>query len=281
LNSMAAAGGDVLYDTNVTGFTDPIVLGHIVLDNTAEHVFVAHALQPPYFVGKVYAVSVADRRLIDADNNPDDGNPAFDALLVRNSIGWAYSIAYDDVRHEILVGNRDDAGFVTAIAWEKWGTFDRAAHLTLPTPGVRTVSLGAQLPPFQAWFLDFAGGTGIALWPQYTVALLLRSGASAADLTYTDATVTMTSDSHFLTIIPSRQSWFTLFADFTEWDETKRQIAVEERSWSTLRRIYRYESHHFNLPDKGLPRSFAVDAAGKKLYVAYSNRPVIEVFCLP
>jgi 6-phosphogluconolactonase (cycloisomerase 2 family) len=59
------------------------------------------------------------------------------------------------------------------------------------------------------------------------------------------------------------------------------QTAVEERSWSTLHRLYRFESHHFVLPDRGIPRAFAVDATNKRLYVAYQNRPMMEVFCLP
>jgi hypothetical protein len=275
LNSMAATGGDVVYDTNVTSFA-----GHIALDNSGEHVFVAHALQPPYFVGKVYAVSVAERKLLDADNNPNDGNAAFDTLLVRRSLGWAYSIAYDDIHHEILVGNWN-AGFITAIAWEKWGTFDRSAHLAVPTPGVRIVTVNAQENQFQPWFLGFASGVGITVWPQNSIAERFQSGAGASDLFYADPTVSIASTSHFLTVVPSRQSWFTICQDLTESDGDKRQTAVEERSWSTLHRMYRFESHHFTLPDRGFPRAFAADAVGRKLYVAYSNRPIIEVFCLP
>ena len=276
LGTMAKSGNDVIYDAVPNGFP-----GHIVLDNSAQHIFIAHARQQgPFFSGKVYAVSVAERTVIDADNNPSDGNTAFDTTLIRQSVGWVYGIAYDNSTNEILVANRD-AGFITAISWSKWGTFDRGAHLALPTIGVRAIRVTTQLDQFQPWFLGFDGGTGIALWPQSAAGVRFRSGAATADLAYTDPTVAMSSEAHFLVVVPSRQSWFTLFSDFMEPNVDKQQRAVEERSLSTLHRLYRYESHHFNLPDRGNPRTFAVDAANKKLYVAYANRPILEVFCLP
>jgi len=276
LAGLAAAGSDVLYTTNPSGFA-----GHLALDDFLQHVFVAHAIQlGPSFVGKVYAVSVGERKVLDADDDSTDGNAAFDTLLIRQSLGWAYNVAYDDVRHEVLVGNRT-TGFVTAIEWAKWGTFDRSAHLSLPTPGVRKVNLDTQLSPFQVWFFGFAGGIGIGAYPQNSGMVRFQSGSDAGDVSHTDPSVNMRSDAHFLTIVPSRQSWFTLLEDLTEWDTSKMQTAVEERSWSTLHRLYRFESHHFVLPDRGIPRAFAVDATNKRLYVAYRNRPMMEVFCLP
>jgi hypothetical protein len=275
LSSMTAAAGDALYSTNPSGFA-----GHLTLDNSFEHVFVAHAVrQDANFIGKVFAISLADRKVLDADNDSTDGDAAFDTLLVRQSLGWAYSIAFDDSRHEILVGNRDSS-FVIAIDWAKWGTFDRTAHLTAPIPGVRKVNLEAQVSQFRAWFLDFAGGVGIAARPQTTDMIRFESGANEASVSLNETSVQMTSDRHFLTVVPSRRSWFTLFEDVTA-PVAERQTAVEERSWSTLQRISRFESNRFVLPSRGIPRAFAVDATNQKLYVAYSNRPILEVFCLP
>lgn len=276
LTTMTKSGRDVLYDSVPIGLP-----GHIAMDNTSEHVFVAHARwQGTSFVGKVYAVSVTQRELVDADNNPGDGSAAFDTLLIRRSVGRAYNIAYDNSTDEILVAN-NDAGFITAISWNKWGTFDRAAHATMPVPGVRSIRVNAQIEQFQPWFLGIGDGSGVALWPQNAWAVRFSSGSGAADLAYTDPTVAMSSEVHYLTVVPSRQSWFTLFSDFTEPDVDKQQRAVEERSLNTLHRLYRFQSHHFVLPDRGFPRTFAVDAANKRLYVAYSNRPILEVFCLP
>lgn len=276
LASMTAVAGDAIYSTDPNGFA-----GHLTLDGSFEHVFVAHAIQQgPNFIGQVFAISVADRKVVDADNDSTDGDAAFDSLLVRHSIVWAYSIAFDDSRHEILVGDRN-VGYVTAIDWTKWGTFDRTAHLVAPTPGVRVVTLGTELDQFRAWYLDFEGGAGIAAHPQTSNVIRFESGAGEGSASFTDQTVNMKSDNHFLTVVPSRGSWFTLFEDLTESQDTLRRIAVEERSSSSLRRILRYESQRYKLSRRIPPRAFAVDVANHKLYVAYSNRPVLEVFCLP
>ena len=277
LASMTAAAGDAIYSTDPNGFG-----GHLVLDNSFEHVFVAHAIQQGFnYIGKVFAISVADRKVLDADNDSTDGNAAFDTLLVRHSLGWAYSIAFDDSRHEILVGNRDLL-YVTAIDWTKWGTFDRTAHLAAPIPGVREVTLGTPISQFQAWYLGFEGGVGIAARPQTTDMIGFESGADQGAVSLTVANEFLKSDNLFLTVVPSRRSWFTLFEE----DEIVGSVAmtltaVEERSWSTLERINRFESHHFLRPSPGVPRAFAVDATNRKLYVAYRNQPFLEVFCLP
>lgn len=279
LATLAADGSDLVYESNGNGFG-----GRLILDGSRQHVFVTHTVLQVTdrltYVGKVFAYSVAERTPVDADNNPNNGHVTFDTALVRGSLAWPYNIAFDDVRHEILVGNRN-SDYITAIDWNLWGRFDRTAGLVAPTTGVRKISMSRQIPVFQVWFLDFADGVGIAASPQHSDIVRYRSGDDAGGLGYTETTSSLKSENHFLTIVPSRQSWFTLFEDITPSDDQKWRTAVEERSLSTLVRTNRYESRFFVLPDRGQPRAFAVDAVHKHLYVGYRNRPILEVFCLP
>jgi DNA-binding beta-propeller fold protein YncE len=274
-----ASTGDFRYCDTAGGLP-----GRLTLGPSGEVIFVTHQIfqasaQGVIKAGKVYAVSIPGRRFVDADNDTTDGETAFDTSLALGSLAYPYYIAYDPLRGEILVGNHD-GGFLTAIAWSEWGRFVRQSKPA--TQGVRKIPMNAEQPSFQVWFFGFAGGIGIAGGPQTPPATVrYESGEVSGNLTYSDVSVNMSSDNHFLTVVPSRQSWFTLCQDVTESDIFKRQTAVEERSWNTLHRLYRFESRHFVMPDRGQPRAFAVDAANKKLYVAYRNRPILEVFCLP
>lgn len=281
LATLTADGSDIVYDSNRDGFG-----GRLTLDGSRQHVFVTHTVlrvsDRLTYVGKVFACSVAERMLVDADNDPSNGIVAFDTALVRGSLAWPNNIAFDDLGHEILVGNRN-AGYTTAIDWTFWGTFDRRAGLVAPVAGVRKVAMNQQDQRLQVRYLDFADGVGIAADHQYSEMVRYQSGDDGSKLLYTETAASLKSEDHFhfLTIVPSRQSWFTLFEDITQSDNQKWQTAVEERSLSTLRRVNRYESHLFVLPDRGQPRAFAVDAVHKHLYVGYRNRPILEVFCLP
>ena len=270
------ATGDLRYSSVPSGRA-----GRLAVGPSGQVLFVTHQIFqvfPDRFVkeGKLFAINIPSRKLIDADNDTTDGLVAFDTSLALGSMAYPYNIAYDPSEDEILVGNHD-GDFLTAIKWSEWGHFVRQSKPA--SQGVRKIPM-TSLPAEQVWFFGFASGVGIVAQPNGATARYL-SGAAAGDVFHAATQVTMSSDSHFMTVVPSRQSWFTLFQDLTESDPLKQQTAVEERSSSTLRRLYRYESKHFVLPDRGFPRAFAVDAANKRLYVAYLNRPIMEVFCLP
>lgn len=278
--SLSATGEDVPYPSAVGGQSD--YDGRLTPGANDEYVFVTHVIREGIkTLGKVYAISVLQRQMIDADDNPFDGEFAFDAGLVENSIFWAYNVAFDDATGEILVGNRTSP-FITAIDWDMWGQFDREAGLAVPTAGVRVIDMTPPdnaAPGFGVELWGFAGGHGIAAKSLSGKAPMLhyQSGSESWSDFHMETVIRPAISNHVVKIIPQRQTWFTSFADLDR-EFSGVITAIEERPLGTLQRLYRYESRFIEDP---APRAFAVDAVAHLLYVIYDNRPILEVFCLP
>ncbi|MEW5702291.1 MAG: carboxypeptidase-like regulatory domain-containing protein [Candidatus Zixiibacteriota bacterium] len=282
--TMAASRADVVFETDMS-----FLGGRLALDDTREWLFATVGRQTLSFpdpVGKVYAVSLRSGLVVDADNDPADGNNAFDDDLVAGALGWAYNIAYDPLAGEILVGNLSvpfpEGPFLTAISLAKWGAFDRDSDLVAPTAGVRKVNMdpGEGFTGFAVDYWDFAQGIGVAGRSQSAFLMVTyeTGGTSYASKLRDNKVHPATRDlDHVLKVVPERQTWFMLLDDPSRPDEVRS--AIEERELSTLQRHNRYETQlvvDFFL----VPRGFAVDAQAERLYVAYRNEPVLEVFDL-
>jgi hypothetical protein len=125
----------------------------------------------------------------------------------------------------------------------------------------------------------FAGGHGIAaksLSPMLPI-MHYNSGDTTWSHLHVETIISPATTNHVIKIIPLRQSWFTTIKDP---DRNPEDVltAIEERSFESLQRIYRYETRFIEDPT---PTAFAVDAENRLLYVAYSQRAFLEVFCLP
>lgn len=276
-STMEKVGNDVLYFPEQT-----VHPGKIALDDLRENVFVTHGVRlGTQVAGRVWAVNIAQRQMIDVDDDIFDLVFSFDTNLVAGSLGWSYGISFDAATQEILVASRQSK-FITAIDWTMWGDFDREANLSIPTTGVRRIPIVPQSGDsvgFGVEIWGFAGGYGIAAKRLSGTAPFLRysSGGSAADMMFTETAIAPASTNHTLKVIPERQSWFSMFRD-PDRANNGVQHAIEERSTATLQRVYRYESMYI---DDATPTAFAVDTDNGLLYVAYSGRKAIEVFCLP
>ncbi len=280
--TMTKIGEDAIYPTAQEGQSD--IEGRLALDAAHENVFVTHVIRQDRTInGKVYAVAVTQQQLIDADNDIFNGEFAFDANLVANSILSAYNIAFDDATNEILVGNRTSPT-VTAIDWSQWGEFDRDAGLSVPTAGVRVIDM-APPPPYnddQSYGVEvwgFAGGDGIAIksFSAKVPILHYESGKDTWSNYFVETTISPSLTNHVVKIIPERQTWFTSFQDPSRQFEGV-VTAIEERPFDSLQRLYRYESRFIDQPN---PTAFAIDAQRNLLYVAYGQQSYLEVFCLP
>lgn len=280
--TMTKIGADAIYPSAQSGQID--FEGRLALDAGHENVFITHTIrQGITTMGKVYAIAVTQQQLIDADDDVFNGEFAFDANLVANSIAWAYNIGFDDATNEILVGNRTSPT-VTAIDWSQWGNFDREAGLSVPTAGVRVIDM-APPPPYnddQSYGVEiwgFTGGDGISIksFSAKVPILHYESGNDQWSNYYVETSIYPASTNHIVKIIPERQSWFTSFRDQSrEFDGVLS--AVEERSFTTLQRLYRYESRFIDEPN---PTAFVIDPQRNLLYVADGGRTFLEVFCLP
>ena len=274
--NLLMVGNDVIYH----GAGSDNYGGRLAVNPTGELVFISHTVQDgPNFNGQVYAVSVAQRAMLEADNKPLNGLFALDNTLVGGALGWAYNLVFDPAANELLVGNRI-SNFITAIDWSKWGTFDRDAGLSMPTEGIRHVIMEPPSPYNQGFGIenfDFAGGVGVAsrLRSGPTPIMRYESGGTAEDLYYLEEQSYPSATNHIFRVIPSRDSWFSVFSDDTRGDKRR---AIEERSLETLQRTYRFESRYVLNPSE---LAFAVDPAAGLLYVTYKDRTFIEVFCLP
>jgi hypothetical protein len=267
--------------------------GRIAIDPNREHLFVTHTVRDGgRFLGQVFAVDVADKDFVDADNDPNDGEFAFDNELVDNSLIWAFNIAFDANTNEILVGNRIDT-YLTAIDWTKWGQFDRTAGLAAPTDGVRLVSM---VPPpphnvdegFRVEFWAFAGDKGVAAknpngitrYTQYDSPEGTRGAYYLEPEEPKETRVTIASAEYTIKVIPERDSWFSVFRGPRISGLGGNTTAIEERNFGTLQRRGRYESQAIAFDMDAQPHAFAVDPIAKVLYVAYANQTFVEVFCL-
>ncbi len=276
IGTMGVSGDDVFYTTNQGTFA-----GRLAVTPTGTDVFVTHRTQSGFnFDGQIYCANVAQRQLQDADNDIEIPNPnfAFDHSLVSGSINWPYDIAIDPARNELLVGNYRDT-LVIAIDYTLWGTFDRSANLVAPIPGVRKIVMATGTPGFAPWFWNFADGHGVAGWPGSGEAPLLtyESGSAAFGLKLVDPGVALSSAAHHLTIHASRGTWYTLVTDPSRPQSVRE--AVEERSLTTLTKSARFETRFFETPALD-PRAFAVNTRTNKLYVAYTNKAILEIFQL-
>jgi hypothetical protein len=125
----------------------------------------------------------------------------------------------------------------------------------------------------------FAGGNGIAsknVSGEISI-LHYESGADSWSNYYVETPIYPATRNHVVKVIPQRNSWFTAFEDLArEFDGVI--AAIEERPFTSLQRLYRYESRFLEEPG---PTAFAVDAENKLLYVAYAQQTFIEIFCLP
>jgi len=277
--AMTASRADVIFETDLS-----FQGGRIALDDLHERLFVTVGNQPVFTpVGKVYALSLVTGLWLDADNDPADGDFAFDDDLVAGALGWAYNIAFDPAAGEILVGSRVvpflQSPFLTAISVSKWGTFDRDSNLTAPTPGVRKINMdpGEGFTGFAVEYWDFAGGIGVAAKSLSGRAGMVTytSGGTTFTTKLVEENTQLVADNQFLTIIPERQTWFTLIEDPGRPQAVRKSI--EERELSTLQRHNRYETRFLEDPPL-VPRGFAVNTQTQRLYVAYQNSPILEVF---
>lgn len=273
---MTTIGDDIIYNNQAAALHHP---GKLALGVNGDVLFVTHAHRPSISstpLGQIFAVSLATRAFIDADDDPANGEFAFDTALVAGAFGWPHGIAFDDATTEILVGNFDQT-LVSAIDWTLWGTFDRAGGPVSGTGVVRTIDMNPGVAGFAVWLWDFAGGQGVAAWKagrQIPMAAY-QSGSSESSLTRIEENIIFDSDNLILTVVPDRQSWFTSI-----WPEDGNP-GIGERHLGSLERRHRYESMFaFNLEFEVKPRAFAVSAATGKLYVTYRKEAILEVFDL-
>jgi DNA-binding beta-propeller fold protein YncE len=273
----AISGSDVIYESTTSGNHE---VGKITADDLGQTLFVTHGRrQLATVIGAVYAISVSQRQLIDADDDPSNGSDQFDLDLVAGSLDWPHGIAYDSDAGEILIANRQSGNpFMTAIDWTMWGSFNRDAGLTAPNDDVRILIPGQTATGMSLDYLVFVDGVGITGDQQSPVYRYLSSGSSYAE-TYEeiDIEVDLRSADFVATIARDRDSWFV-----PTFITNPGRKAIEEWNLSPIGRKHRYGSTLIVFPTP-IARAFAVNSVGGKLYVAYENYPAIEIFdlCAP
>lgn len=272
ISTMALHRDDIFY-TNET----VQVGGHIVVTPNGADVFVTHQTRSGFnFDGQVFCLNVAAGDYTDADNNNIDGKFAFDSSLVGSSVNWPYGIAIDENTSELLISNYRDTAIV-AIDLAYWGTFNRSANLSAPIPGVRKILMTTGVAGYTPIIWGFDGDLGVAASPSFgSVAYETGSTEPSGDLF--EAGLSFSSDRHHLTIHSVRGMWYTLVNN-PDRPQSVRE-AVEERSLTTLMRSARFETRFSETPALD-PRAFAVNTQSNKLYVAYANKAILEVFTLP
>lgn len=276
--TMTSYRGDVQYA--LYRGAPPVIddqFGHLVVTPNGTDVFVTHRQrQGTNYNGQIYCINIAQGVLFDADNDVPNGNFAFDSNLVGSSVNWPYGAAIDPATNELLVSNFRDS-VIVAINIAQWGSFDRDSNLTAPIPGaVRKIAASSGVAGFRPWFWDFSGGTGVAAHPSFGIAGY-QSGGTASTVSLPTPGMSLPFSTHHLTIHPPRETWYTIIDDASRPQSVR--FSVEERSLSTLNRLRRFETRFAEIPEL-MPLAFAVNRATNILYVAYSNRAIIEVFPL-
>lgn len=271
INTMTAHREDIFY-SNV-----PVqVGGHIAVTPNALDVFVTHQTRSGFdFDGQVFCLSVITGTYNDADNSSLDGRFGFDSSLVGSSVNWPYGIALDAARSELLVSNYNDTVLV-AIDLAYWGTFNRSANLIAPIPGVRKIPMSTGVAGYRPYLWGFAGGRGVAAHPSSGM-LAYESGGTAPSASLTQAGLSLSSDRHHLAIHPDRGTWYTLVSNPDRPQSVRK--SVEERSLTTLSLDRRLETRFLETPALDA-RAFAVNTATNKVYVAYANKAIVEIFQL-
>lgn len=271
ISTMTAHRADIFY-TNQT----VQIGGHIAVTPNGLDVFVTHqTFSSGVFDGQVFCLNVLSGGYTDADNSSIDGNFAFDSSLVGESVNWPYGIALDENNSELLVSNFRDTVLV-AISLSAWGTFDRSANLTAPMPGVRKIPMSTGVAGYRPLLWGFEGDRGVAGSPSFGVLGYETDGTMSTGSLF-EPGISLTSDKHHLTIHTARGTWYTLVTDSNRPQSVRK--AVEERSLTTLAKNARFESRFQETPALD-PRAFAVNTQTNKLYVAYSNKAIMEVFLL-
>jgi len=271
INTMTAHRADIFY-TN-----QPVQIGgHIAVTPNGLDVFVTHqTFSSGVFDGQVFCLNVLAGGYTDADNSSIDGKFAFDSSLVGESVNWPYGIALDANNFELLVSNYRDTVLV-AISLSAWGTFDRSANLTAPIPGVRKISMSTGIAGYRPLIWGFSGNRGVAASVSHG-SLAYETGGTSSSASLFEPGKSMTSDRHHLTIHSTRGMWYTLVTDSDRPQSVRK--SVEERSLTTLAKNARFESRFQETPALD-PRAFAVNTQTNKLYVAYGNKAIMEVFPL-
>lgn len=250
--------------------------GHIVVTPNGTDVFVTHQTRSGFdFDGQVFCLNVVGGGYTDADDQPLDGEFAFDSSLVGSSVNWPYGIAFDENSSELLVANYRDTVLV-AIDLAFWGSFDRTANLVAPIPGVRKIPMSTGVSGYTPLIWGFNGGSGVAASPSFGM-LAYESEGTAPSASLFVQGLSMSSGQHHLTVNPLRDSWYTLVSN-PDRPQSVRE-AVEERSLADLTLGSRFETRFSETPALD-PRAFAVNAQTNKLYVAYANKAILEVFTL-
>jgi hypothetical protein len=274
--TLTEARDDIVYTTD-----QGVYPGRLVVTPSRQDVFVSHRMRigQTGFDGQIYCVNISRGIRIDADSDTSNGNFAFDHSLVSESINWPFDLAIDPVAGELLAGNYRDT-LVIAIALSRWGNLDRDSHYVAPIPGVRKIDMSSGTTPYAVLFWDFADGVGIAGYPGSGQAPIVsyQSGGSKYKSRRIESGMEMISSANHLAMVPARGSWFTLFRDPERTGAAFE--ALEERSLATLERVHRFETRFQDLPI-AVPRAFAVNHQTNRAYVAYQNRPFLEVFELP
>lgn len=250
--------------------------GHIAVTPDGGDVFVTHQTRnQTVFDGQVFCLNVETGSYTDADNSSLDGKFAFDSSLVGESVNWPYGLAIDQNNLELLVSNYNDT-VVVAISLASWGTFDRSANLTAPIPGVRKIAMSTGVAGYRPVIWGFDGDRGVAANPSFGM-LGYESEGTSSSVSLFQTGISLTSDRHHLTIHSARGMWYTLVNE-TARPQSVRE-AVEERSLTTLAKNARFETRFLETPALD-PRAFAVNTQTNKLYVAYNNKAILEVFSL-
>jgi DNA-binding beta-propeller fold protein YncE len=195
--------------------------------------------------------------------------------LVGASVNWPYGIALDESNFELLVANYNDT-VIVAISLSHWGTFDRSANLAAPIPGVRKIAMSTGITGYRPFIWGFREGLGIAAHPSFGMLAYESEGTTHSASLY-QSEISLTSDKHHLVVFPDRETWYTLVTDPSRPQSVRE--AIEERSITTLAKSDRFESRFLETPALD-PRAFAVNTQTHKLYVAYNNKAIVEVFTL-
>lgn len=251
--------------------------GRLTVAPNGVDVFVTHQTRTPALVedGQIYCLNLLTGTYTDADNASLDGNFAFDSSLVGASVNWPYGVALDENTSELLVANYNDT-VIVAISLSHWGTFDRSANLVAPIAGVRKISMSTGVAGFRPYIWGFSGSRGVAAHPTAGM-LAYESEGTAPSATLFETGIGLTSDKNHLVVFPDRGTWYTLVTDPARPQSVRE--AIEERSLTTLAKSDRFESRFLETPALD-PRAFAVNTQTNRLYVAYNNKAIIEVFTL-
>ncbi len=270
ISTMMSQRSDIFYTS------EPVQIGgHLAVTPNGADVFVTHQTRPSTFSfdGQVFCLNVTTGNYTDADNSSLDGKFAFDSSLVGGSVNWPYGIALDESNFELLVANYSDTVLV-AISLSHWGTFSRAANLVAPIPGVRKIPMSTGVAGYRPLFWGFSGDRGVAASPSYGM-LAYESEGTTATASLFQPGLSLSSGLHHLAIHSVRGMWYTLVTD-PDRPQSVRE-AIEERSLTTLAKNARFETRFLETPALD-PRAFAVNTQTNKLYVAYSNKAIMEVF---